>query len=78
MTKLEWNKIEHGVPEEGDECAIILPNGDMEIGKFEVRKSYTGKSLVGFFGKDTGGEWYCDVESVKYYMVMTRPEEVKK
>ena len=76
MTKQQWNKIEYGVPEEGDECVVILPNGDMEIVKFEVRKSYTGRRLVGFFGKDPGGEWYYDVESVKYYMVITRPEEV--
>jgi hypothetical protein len=76
MTKLQWNKIEHGVPEEGDECAIILQNGIMDIGKFKIRKSYTGKSLVGFCGKDIGGEWFCDIESVKYYMVMSRPEEV--
>lgn len=50
MTKLQWNKIEHGVPEEGDECAIILQNGNMEIGKFTVMKSYTGKTRVGFSG----------------------------
>ncbi len=26
MTKQQWNKIEYGVPEEGDECAVILQN----------------------------------------------------
>jgi hypothetical protein len=76
MKASDWIKVEDRLPEEGDECAIILHNGTMEIGKFDVRKSYTGKSLIGFCGKDIGGKWYCDIESVKYYMVMTRPEEV--
>lgn len=72
MTKLQWNKIEHGVPEEGDECAVILQNGTMEIGKFTVMESYTGKIRVGF----SGCGWWIDVDRVKYFMVMTRPEEV--
>ena len=72
MTKLQWNKIEHGVPEEGDECAIILPSGVMEIGKFKILKSYTGKTHIGF----EGSGWWINIEDVKYYMVMTRPEEV--
>ena len=73
MTKLQWNKIENGVPEEGDECAIILPSGLMEIGIFKVHKSYTGKNHIGFFGAG----WYVSVDSVKHYMVMTRPKEDK-
>lgn len=70
MTKLEWNKIEHGVPEEGDECAVILPSGTMEVGKFKVLKSYTGKTHIGF----EGCGWWINVEDVKHYMVMTIPE----
>lgn len=72
MTIQEWNKIEHGVPEEGDECAVILHNGNMEVGKFQIMKSYTGKTRVGF----SGNGWWIGIDAVKYYMVMTRPEEV--
>ena len=73
MTKLEWNKIEHGVPEEGDECAVILKTGLMEIGMFMIKQSYTGKSIIGFYGNG----WFIDLNKVKYYMVMTRPQEDK-
>ena len=44
----------------------------MEVGKFKVLKSYTGKTHIGFEGSD----WWINVDAVKYYMVMTRPEEV--
>lgn len=71
MEKLQWNKIEYGVPEEGDECAVILHNGNMEVGKFQIMKSYTGKTRVGF----SGIGWWVDVDAVKYFMVITRPEE---
>ena len=43
----------------------------MEIGKFKILKSYTGKTHIGF----EGSGWWINVEDVKYYMVMTRPEE---
>lgn len=72
MKASDWNRIETGVPEEGDECVIILQNGTMEVGKFTIMKSYTGKTRVGF----SGSGWWIDVDVVKYYMVMTRPEEV--
>lgn len=26
MKASDWNRIEYGVPEEGDECAVILQN----------------------------------------------------
>jgi hypothetical protein len=34
-------------------------------------KSYTGKARVGF----SGNSWWIGIDAVKYYMVMTRPEE---
>lgn len=73
MKASDWNRIETGVPEEGDECAIILHNGTMEIGKFTIMESYTGKTRVGF----SGCGWWIDVDRVKYFMVITRPEEVR-
>ena len=43
----------------------------MEVGKFTIMKSYTGKTRVGF----SGSGWWIDIKDVKYYMVMTRPED---
>jgi hypothetical protein len=71
MKASDWNRIETGVPEEGQLCLLRLKGGNIAVSAFEIVLDDKGKEF-GAFAID--GSYYT-IDFITHWMPIVPPKE---